>query len=179
MVFKTLESNLYDALVVNTGFLKGDHFDHPDDYYFPYGELRRIQKVFTNDSAYTNSSRFNNLTNEECLLAYGTDFVSGHGNVLLITDTKARNRTDTLYSYASAEKLRAGQISYDWICTDNHAHTGCDIPTMRKDPSSWTINNHPIEYCISQRFTPHCKLEVSIPLLIVVIVMNACKTGSM
>ena len=87
-VFKTLDANLYDALVVNQDFLKGDPFatkisitngygsgytSYVEDLGPSYPRLRGIQDFFANN--YENKSVVENLTNADCMTAYGNFFV--------------------------------------------------------------------------------------------------------
>ena len=171
--------------MVNEGFLSGQDFDY--NYYYnhiysldfvPQGQLQYLQSVFTNGSAYMDDSRFRNLTNEECMTTYGTSFLTGYSDVLLITNATATNATDTLFAAAEEYQVAFG-ISYSWICADRDPDLGCNIGDFRQHAANWTIQKKPIEYCISKLEPAHCKLQVSITILAVVIVMNACKSASM
>jgi hypothetical protein len=84
--FKTLDANIYDALVVNRDFLKGEpfltnitHLEGSGGNYTTsarpiYPKLRRIQSFFSNN--YSNGSAVQKLSNADCMTAYGTFFVS-------------------------------------------------------------------------------------------------------
>jgi hypothetical protein len=82
--FKTLDANLYEVLVVNRHFLNGQPFPtritihdgsityHGDDAVI-YQKLRKIQTFFSNN--YSNASAVQNMSNADCITAYGTSFV--------------------------------------------------------------------------------------------------------
>ena len=175
--------------MVNTDFLKGQPFPTSNltrlaavsymELPVPYPELRNVQSVFSSNAAYANSSLVQKLTNEECITAYGTEFVHGHGHVLLITNQEERNKSDTLVLAAKAEEVLAGENNYHWICAGMDMPITCDIGALTRNSSSWAIRDIPIEYCLSQVEESHCRLEVSTPILTVVIIMNACKTACM
>jgi hypothetical protein len=83
---------------------------------------------------------------------------------------------------------------YSWLCfvytadTDvrtGHDGLGCDIDSLRAQASTWKLavqvwddTSYPIQYCVSQPVTEHCKLQLSIFIMCVVIGCNAVKTIS-
>lgn len=91
VIFKTLDTNNYNLLLVNEDFLKGEPFPasgnymHSDTLHGPFrlgygptshhSELSHIQEIFANN--YKTSSIIQNLTNAECMRDYGVEYVSG------------------------------------------------------------------------------------------------------
>jgi hypothetical protein len=119
----------------------------------------------------------------------GTSFVSNYINLLLITNTRGNKSNETaFYSYDITNYFTGSGSSppYTWICMDT-AHPGeagmdplnCDITQARKDSTTWTLNGNKIEYCLAQETDAHCKLQFSVQILIVVIIMNVGKTLTM
>ena len=86
-VFKSLDANQYNVLVVNNDFLTGQPFSTnitvQGEWTFGYWpeapaiytkKLRRIQSFFSNN--YLNGSAVQNMSIADCITAYGTSFVS-------------------------------------------------------------------------------------------------------
>ncbi|KAK4550052.1 hypothetical protein LTR36_003019 [Oleoguttula mirabilis] len=195
-IFKSLDANEYQVAVVNTDFLKGDDFAawyaYPGDpayadYAEPltsseYAALRTIQQTFSADL--NNATAVQNLTNSECIAAYGTSFVSGRDHVLAITSAQGNQTNNTMfYTTENIYNLDAGSDelpSYFWICIDlADSDTDCDVTAARRNASDWTVNGKKIEYCLSRVMPSRCKLQFSIHILLTVIIMNACKSISM
>ncbi|KAK5124153.1 hypothetical protein LTR85_001856 [Meristemomyces frigidus] len=193
-IFKSLDANEYYMAVANTDFLNGDAFAgfystisdgdvvHTEVDTGPYAALRTVQHKFSTD--YTNGSAVQNLTNSECIAAYGTSFVSGRDNVLAITAAQGNQTNNTLFgetyvSYSLGGS--SGDAPYDWICIDLVAnfYYECDVTKARENATEWTLNGYKIEYCLSAVAPSHCKLQFSLHILFTVIAMNACKTISM
>jgi hypothetical protein len=90
-VFKTLDDNEYTSLLVGRKFLE-------KDYHVPSMEAIKNTLSVSNDSAeaileYSStmheaylSSSFANLSTDVCISTYATYYLSGHSNVLLVTD---------------------------------------------------------------------------------------------
>ena len=87
-IFKTMDANMYNALVVNEDFLRDQpfstHFSSSYSLNDPipwdltgtprlYSKLRETQSFFSNSASDT--SAVQKLTNPECITAYGTFFV--------------------------------------------------------------------------------------------------------
>lgn len=173
-IFKTLDANEYTVAVVNTDFLNGEPFskyvdiddqylediDGPDDN--DYASLRNVQQIFANNSAYTNTTVVQNLSNSDCMAAYGTSFVSGHSNLLAITTHQGNQTNNTLFwEQEVTYELGAGPGTppYFWICEDKINQSGgsdedCDVPSQRKDAATWTIDGLKIDYCLAQIAPP-------------------------
>lgn len=43
------------------------------------------------------------------------------------------------------------------------------------DLDNWVYDNKRIRYCLSSKQPEHCKLQLSLPLIVIVIVFNLCK----
>lgn len=94
-VFKTLDNNYYDTILVNRDFLEPD-YTMPSrevlanassgarrDGGHIYHTLSTIHEVYAN-----NQSSFERLTPEMCINAYATYYLSGHGNVILVASAE-------------------------------------------------------------------------------------------
>lgn len=73
--------------------------------------------------------------------------------------------------------MTAYQVTYFWMCPWENEE--CDLSSVKKESENLHINGYPIDYCLSRKAEPHCKLQFSVFVMVAVIIMNACKTGAM
>ncbi|KAK5135355.1 hypothetical protein LTR08_005297 [Meristemomyces frigidus] len=191
-IFKTLDANDYNAWVVNADFLQGGEFARyvGSDMLQPghtmtqenLGLLQKAQHLFTNGTA-SNAAHIQKLSNNDCIAAYTTSFVSGRTDVLAITSTPGNQTNNTaFYGWSSSTDLDGGVgLPYVWICSDlaYPENYECDIATARKNAAIWTLDHKRIDYCLSQAVPSNCKLQFSVYILVTVILMNACKSLAM
>lgn len=77
------------------------------------------------------------------------------------------------------------QDPYSWICSESNCDKPCQhhLPQVLADASNWTVkdkHSNPdleveVKFCSSQRTPKHCKLQFSLQIVIVVIVINTLK----
>lgn len=191
VIFKTLDTNDYDLLLVNDDFLDGKPFrmsqvDVGDAVMLDRAHLDHIQEFFATNQH--NSSLVQNLTNADCMRRYGVEFVSGRSNVLLVivkrpNQSVAYSFHDALEEDASlAQPPTANELTYSWICpslwySSQDAH--CDVSNEVRDSEDWIVDGWKVRYCLSQVERPRCKLQFSLWMLFSVMVMNAIKAGCM
>ncbi|KAK5697818.1 hypothetical protein LTR17_023785 [Elasticomyces elasticus] len=189
-IFKALDANVYIAATVNSDFLTGLPFDKTIvssqgsiNSIIDIPALQGVQSFFAENLQ--NASLVQNFTNSDCIAAYGTAFVSGHSHVLMITSAHGEVSNDTVFSFDQGTYSKyngGGGPPYDWICTDTvqYLYTEyCDIASVRRQASDWSMNHAKIDYCLAQISPSHCKLQFSLHILVTVIVMNACKSVCM
>ncbi|KAK4561390.1 hypothetical protein LTR86_004707 [Recurvomyces mirabilis] len=179
-VFKTIGAEDYYVAVVNEEFFNGNPF--LDSYNLTYtnsrgveltinetfdNELDLLQKDISTNAAYKNASLYERLSNSDCIGTYGTPFVTDRSDLLVVTSARTDIANQTAFG---------GEA---WICSDDPTATAknCDIAKQRRKAETWTQSGLPIEYCLSQLIPGPglCRLKFSVNILIVVIVMNACK----
>lgn len=118
-------------LVVNEPFLRGEPVvDRLNEtwtwafgVYAANEQVNQLQNLFTNNTTYTHESDFQNLTNDECMRIYGTDFVSGHNHVLLVTSSgEDLNSSKVFFGMSETDSMRwssvVNDITFGWICRD-------------------------------------------------------------
>ena len=184
-IFKVLDTNEYMVFVVHYDFLQGGVFASPT---FPaltqsgYNELLKIQHSFTNGTA-SSAAEIDELTNSDCIAAYGTSFVSGRRNLLAVTGVPGNQTNNTVFKWYSAEyDLGSGKSKfqpYDWICIDLLTHQPCDVAAARLNATNWTLGGKQIYYCLTEVLPSNCKLQFSVYILVIVILMNACESLAM
>ena len=125
----------------------------------------------------------------ECFNAYGTDFVSEWGDVLLVTQgtqesskNTSKNSSPAVYAHHSADATlyTASRMPYDWLCDSNQVYA-CDVQSFSKqDGSIYQYRGRTIDHCVAQRVeNPHCQVRISITMLAVVLGCNALKATVM
>ena len=184
-VFSTLAAQEYDIYFGSDAIISGIG-------------LNWTAKASGSDSSsfgalYQNRSIWQNLTNEQCIRAYGQEFVSAHSDVILITSSL--NATNPLQSYSDSFTGISddGQLPYVWLCSgyDNLEDAngdGCDINGLLGQSSDWIIGGFrlasapygpattaPIESCLSKPTEEHCRLQMSLVLMSIVIICNFMK----
>lgn len=180
-VFSTLAAQEYGVYAASEEFANGAglNWSYPitDTPYTNPGNASLITLDY-----FKNASRWQNLTNEECIQAYGQSFVSAHGNVLAVTSAlNASVPMQVVRSYTDffIADDNGGQPPYVWMCTDPQ---DCDPTAIRSKSKDWTIygeeddSAYPVQYCISQPVEEHCRLQLSLAIMLIVIACNVVKT---
>ncbi|RMY99326.1 hypothetical protein D0862_07171 [Hortaea werneckii] len=186
-IFKSLAANEYYMLVINEHFLQGKISGNWSESLglstTSLIEAEAVQRMFTENRAYMNDAMVHNLTNNDCMQAYGSSFVSDYLSLLAITSAQANYtvfHTDAVYYGVD---ITDNSLPYYWICLDMAGATNpfraCDLGKALRAADGWTIAGQKIDYCLAAVSEPHCQLQFSIQILATVIVMNACKCISL
>lgn len=135
---------------------------------------------------YQNISNWQNMTSDKCIKAYGQAFVSNRSTLLAISSSL--NASDPLIymSHASMEAyLRGGFPEYSWMCSAyaslrNGEGTTCDINGLSRYSSDWNLERQDfsqfaIQYCLSQPIEEHCRLQMSLVVMCIVMLCNFMK----
>lgn len=170
-VFSTLSTHPYTVAVVSHDFLTDAPFTNVSSgsrtgYSTLMVDVPRLTQLREN------RSELQNLTNENCLKAYRKEILPDRLDVLAVSS--ATNINSSLLSYWPDNVLPLvdmgpGRSPYAWTCTQT-ATDGCTYPTQ-----DWTINDCPIEYCLSGYIEPICKVQLSSVIMIIVILCNFAK----
>lgn len=133
-------------------------------------------------------SQWQNLTNQECMRVYGHSFVSAHSDVFAMTlnlnaSDPFRVVSSTLASYNSG-------VAYSWMCSAHpnlFGPTGeeCDINGLSRYSSNWGLvpdfgvgdepSSLPVQYCLSKPIKEHCRLQLSLIIMCIVMFCNFMK----
>lgn len=163
-VFDNLASRQSIYFVVSEGLLSGavseaGLLNMPGEYWV---RLEPLRVSYSND-------KLDRLENQDCITIYGKEFISKNADFLAVTWTHA-NSTATLYNYGVDPK--------GLVCPSSGPL--CDpqiLETQVKKAQSWKAGDHyPIEYCLSQPIAERCKLQFSLPILLIVTICNLVKT---
>lgn len=177
VVFPTLSTHPYTAAIVSHDFLTGApiasiiYVEHAINGGggFVDVDVRRLTAL-RNDR-----STLQNLSDEDCLKAYRNEIVLDRLDVLAVSSATLIGRP--LLSYWPDNVLKASRhgptddrFPYSWTCTQS-ASERCPHPA----PKNWTVLDSPIEYCLSERTEPSCKLQFSLVIMVIVILCNFAK----
>lgn len=129
------------------------------------------------------------LDNSACVDAYATAYQSRYGSLIVVTDNITSPHVYPLAAtqdvYNPAYEPVPGASGYNWICQDLESHkyewelTPCttNMRQVREQIASnkWTVAGYPVEYCLAEELPAHCKLQYSLPLVLIVIAFNIVK----
>lgn len=128
------------------------------------------------------------LDNSACVKAYATAFQSTYGSLILVTGNfTPADHFDLVYTQSifTTNVAVVGASGYNWICEDLEHHeyawqyTPCitSLPEVqaRVAENNWTVGGYKPEYCLVEEPTPHCKLQYSLYLVVIVIAFNIVK----
>lgn len=201
-VFKSIDTNMYTSVVANPIWLKVDgnfslHIPWADQ---PRGPgLSPLNVSLPNDADLTgNASNLQsvrdffakniedpntvaNLSTEECMQTYGTDFISGWADVIAITHDNGSFVNETMF-FAQFSAGGPNSGTYDWMCYRDFKEAyadSCNIKDLKKNASEWVINGKRVDYCLAHKVPQHCIVQYSLGILVSVIVANAVKCAAM
>ena len=189
VVFSTLSAQDYSIFATNVRLVSGRPLNRSllNDLQATgsYQYVNNVQIDAIPDQK--NVSEWQKLDNKDCIKAYEQDYVSAHGDLLLVLPTA--NATGTIFLVT---EVWAGlNENFGWICTTNF-QSGCFTDAASSEAGNWTVSympgqvpvsngsieqfDHPIQYCLSQQVEEQCHVQISLVILGVVVACNATKT---
>ncbi|KAF6222037.1 hypothetical protein HO133_001123 [Letharia lupina] len=142
---------------------------------------------------FQNASGWQKLDNRDCIKAYGQDYVSAHGDLLLISPAISASEMIVSLVYGPGNGLG----NTWWMCdiSEQTFSNDCSVNAVADRAANWTINceindelttnqtthdqiqqyNCPVQYCFSQPVEEQCRVQVSLVILGIVIACNATK----
>ncbi|MCJ1470576.1 hypothetical protein MMC07_009222 [Pseudocyphellaria aurata] len=129
------------------------------------------------------------LNNSACIQAYAHDYLSDRSDLLLVTSANSTSiptlfSTVTVNSVGTNEEIACVPDMYFWICANPRCSDLCQshLSEVLADAEHWSLNPYAfymaalkVKYCLSQQTQEHCKLQFSLQIMIVVIVINTLK----
>ena len=206
-VFSTLSTRQYDAYLVTSDFLdgapfnlteSGDSFNGPRPYW-----------AWNLQDYNNNQTSFVKLENKKCVETYTAPIISANSDLLLVSsDLHATNSLLSWYLGADSQLINDVNIQltgggkmqmsngYDAsnifcllssACDDTGAVTNpqnlsfstSDLQSSYNQLKGTTLGLSSIDYCLSKPVVEHCKLQLSVTIMIVVISCNMIKTVCM
>lgn len=117
-VFKTIDSNSYSAILANSAFLdSGGNVTQAleslgrHNYYYSLSGLQEVYQAYM-----ANKTSFSRLDPRDCITVYGTSFVSGHINVVVITNETGSQPNETVFNAWGSGGIDVGNVGvpYSW-----------------------------------------------------------------
>lgn len=171
VVFSTLSTHSYTALLVTPDFLSGAPF--ANSTYFgtripiPAQKLAAFENIRRSISASKqdqSNSEWQKLDSRQCQQAYRSPIISDRSDVVAVSSA---NSTGTLL--LDYREHTISKIWVSWTCSD--------LSCSSKD--AFKLNGHTIDHCLSRRRAETCQLQFSLPIMIIVMVCNLTKTVCM
>ena len=126
--------------------------------------------------SFRNAASWDKLDNEPCIKAYGQEFVSARGDLLLISS--GMNASVPLEAVASSKDSLQ---PYSWICSESGT---CNINSVLVQSANWTITTYAdatclVQHCLSKPVEERCMVQFSVFIMIIVIGCNFLKASCM
>jgi hypothetical protein len=193
VVFSSTGANLYYPLFVKESILQSDstilsydlnndparydrpvaignsNFDENDDHTYPWVEEAKRLRALHETGA------LQRLENYDCLKAYATQFQT-RGSLFLVT-------TNETFERNLISDLGGPWTTQNWICSDDTCEETYDtskpVSQLWADPESWEFAQAKVAYCLSEKPQERCRLQLSLPLAIIVVFFNVVKAVCM
>ncbi|KAF2792690.1 hypothetical protein K505DRAFT_338477 [Melanomma pulvis-pyrius CBS 109.77] len=167
-VFSSISENSYIAFTVSQSFIDSPKCDGCNDL----NENRTNLINRLHESA--RDGGLERLENIDCINEYAQMIQTSRRNVLVVTSDNKRALDDNAENFSIKVST---YDSYSWICSGLDSSLRCYqlIDEVRNNPQGWVVYSHPVQYCLSEKATPHCKLRLNLPVAILVTVLNLLK----
>lgn len=177
-MYSSTVAHQYSVLSATGDFLNGTLIP-------PSNELNIYARRLQDEGMAGNLER---LENAECVSAYAQTFQAVRGDVVLILDHAGTNGIASFESLDLANMPSIGIADevpepYPWMCGSAPSNggyslecTGRGLTDATHDPNNRRSGGKRIRYCLSAKPPQYCKLQLSLPLILMVIAFNLCKT---
>ncbi|KAE8423068.1 hypothetical protein BDV36DRAFT_290877 [Aspergillus pseudocaelatus] len=182
-VFSSVSANAYYVFAAN-GSPNGTALSVIESDFGDNGNRQAVLRLH----AKAQNGTLYQLENSACVNAYATAFQSTYGSLILVTGSATpADHFNLVYTQQVFKTNVAvvGASGYNWICEDLEHHqyewqlTPCitSLPDVqaRVAENNWTVGGYKSEYCLVEEATPHCKLQYSLYLVVIVIAFNIVK----
>ena len=132
---------------------------------------------------------FTNLSNFDCINAYGGKFQSSWSDVLLVTKEPLNHSHFPFQSPGTliTTNFCGTYLPSLWVCGQFETpNVDCRTEQCHSSPEAtrelaadWRPFGVKIEHCLAMKSTENCKLQVNMPLCVVVVVLNLMKLAAM
>lgn len=148
-IFMSTQANEYAVMGVPETFLHGQLFDN-GSHVFEDATDKAIAESIRRQIHW--SERFENLTASKCFSEYTTQYVSGRGDVLLVSNS----------THFLEKQFHSSPHSYpSWAWRH-----------WFSSPTDWIPYDFDILYCWSEKVDEQCKLNFSLAIALIVITCN-------
>ena len=121
-----------------------------------------------------NLTSLTRLDNEACVAAYAANIVSTWSDLLLVSTLQNTNN-----SYLNlATQWQDPDLQVSGLCSLTPSPEQSCMDTGKPDPDNWALRgpDEPmVSYCMATEAAQHCKVQLSVPLMIAIIFCNIVK----
>lgn len=168
-VFSTLSTHSYKVFVVTPEFLSGADLGvitaRRDGKEVLEQEITDIHNSVITAIQDPSKTKWQNMTNEKCLEAYQTEFISDRSHLLAVSSKGTRESRPVL-EIISTEAFSNTSQSF-WAC-DTSMGDFCQN-------ADFQIYGYDIDYCLSKLEDGGCQLQLSVMIMTIVIICNLVK----
>ncbi|KAF2277813.1 uncharacterized protein EI97DRAFT_374085 [Westerdykella ornata] len=160
---QSLSTSRYDWAVVTETFLTGAPFD--ETFSFANREIAESEmRDFAELQSWVKS--YERIENGECLRTYGNGFQTTRRHVALVSSES--NSNTSILAYGTT--YGASETTNGWVCSSDD---WCNTALL--NPATWSVYDHPISYCLSERIPEACSVKFSFEIMKILIAFNAIK----
>ncbi|KAM3422268.1 hypothetical protein BST61_g2629 [Cercospora zeina] len=131
----------------------------------------------------SNPENFDRLEPEQCVDLYRGALITGHSHAFAIVDPKIevnisyRSRLSEVPLFRSWTVLGLSEDEADATPLHWPSHREAFLYEVQRDSYSraWLLEEMYLEYCLAKKEEPHCKLQFSMNILVVIIICNFMK----
>ncbi|KAG2417837.1 hypothetical protein HFD88_000936 [Aspergillus terreus] len=196
-IFQSVASYEYSVFVGNRPFSSYNESAAIRTYFrqwrdFPPPSFTRLREM-------SSKGELQLLSNRDCINTYAADVRTKYGSLLLVAD----DFNSTYYDFALIGPWNDAHDPYNWMCTALEA-SPCSRMIHRVNPDNWTIREEFVEwvgerifdpttqtypvigpitfrvrYCLAETVPERCTVEYSLPLVIIVVLVNLIKAATL
>ena len=183
MVFSSLGAYEYTGVVATPAFVGGPTYNGPLDVWLDNQVIGNSPSLADVQQVQADVASFQRLNNSDCIAMYHKALVTDRSDLILVSSF--HNASDDESKVYLAFRDGDFYVDFDgianWICDtyNQTAFTICLDTLQTPDPGTWSIEDHPIDYCLSRQNPEVCKVKSSFYLMIIVIICNFAKLAAM
>jgi hypothetical protein len=191
VVFASTGTNLYHPILIRDSLLKLDPSINPygseslpwSDVHTAYSsinpdlgrhvydwrpEAMRLRKLYS-------EGQLERLENHDCMKSYAVQY-QAKGSLFLVTNNETLNEN-------FSKGLGGPWTKQNWICRDNSCdnsyNSSTDTRRLWQHPETWEFDSIRVAYCLAEVPPERCRLQLSLPLAIIVVFFNSLKAMCM
>jgi len=159
-IFSTLSVRSFDAAVVSRDYINGAPFSiYVSERCSNCGRFHDRLQGYQNDR-----SALQSLDNKACIKAYGSSIISAHSDILFASRESDTN--NSVLRYLGEVTSSLATLDPCWAEFAPGIDGDCNL-TLPLNAQDWSIHGFPIEYCLSRLVKEHCKLQLSVAIMII------------
>lgn len=180
-VFLSLGTREFDIFLVSEKFLDGGAFDLSGGPGLRHPNLTDPSVV----ENYQKQTSLVRLENKACVEIFSAKTIFDYSDLLLVCDYSSPNNNSLISFDSSQRSPLVSDGYYNGVFCSMSVFDVCKPSNIRVNPGNWIIDVYPgqlpknptaIQYCLGHPVEERCKLQFSLPIVIIVIVCNLMMT---